>query len=370
MFLVYFFISPHKYFRDSQFSQQLATDYNNYHLHIKQRGDILKKIFLWGIIGIIFLVVIIPMFTLFIFNNFNSPQVEITSIETAINVFNHKTGKLMRMDLEEYVQGVVAAEMPASFELEALKAQALAARTYAYKRMIKPDERVKKLHPEADVVTDHTICQAWVSNDELKERWGFWDYRKYKSKIVKAVQATKGKILVYDQQIIDPVYHASCGGGRTENSGEVWNHNFPYLTSVACISHEDKHYRDTKTIPMRNIDVALGTNLAAIPASKLMGSSSYIKVLEATGAGRVKSINIGGKIYSGVEIRTKLGLKSTWFNWQINENSITFITRGYGHAVGMCQYGANQFAKSGKTYEQIVKHYYQGIEIIQLKSKK
>jgi len=326
----------------------------------------LRRIILLSVLAIVFIVVIIPLCTLILFD-FNKSEVKITTLEKTINVFSDQTSKLMQMDFEEYIVGVVAAEMPASFELEALKAQAVAARTYAYKRLIEPNERIKQLHPQADVVTNPNICQAWTSEEELKKKWGYWDYKRYKNKINKAVQETSGEILVYEGKIIDPVYHASCGGGKTEDSAEVWKYNFPYLTSVECTNHQDKHFREAKTIPFRNLDVALATNLQTVPVSKLQGNSNYIKVLETTKAGRVKSINIGGKIFSGTEIRTKLGLKSTWFTWEINKDSITFITRGFGHAVGMCQYGANEFAKQGKTYNQILKHYYRGVKIVKMK---
>jgi stage II sporulation protein D len=327
----------------------------------------MRKIFFWGMVTIAFIIVVIPLLTLFLID-FNLSKVEIENMGKTINVFNHQTKQLMEMDLEAYIRGVVAAEMPASFELEALKAQAVAARTYAYKRLMEPDATIKQFHPQAHVVTNAAICQAWTSEKALKEKWGFWDYRKYKKKINEAVEETKGEILVYDNKIIDPVYHASCGGGKTEDSGDVWKYNFPYLKSVQCITHEDKHFNDTKTIPIKNIDVALGTNLQAIPVSKLKGNSNeYIQILETTKTGRIKNIMIGGQKLSGTEVRAKLGLKSTWFTWQINKDSITFITRGYGHGVGMCQYGANAFAREGKTYDQILKHYYQGVKIVKIK---
>ena len=277
-----------------------------------------------------------------------------------INVFDYQTNKLLTLDFEEYIVGVVAAEMPAVFELEALKAQAVAARTYAYKRLIEPDETIKSYHPQADVITNPAICQAWSSDEQLKEKWGRLDYIKYKKKIIKAVEETRGEILLFENKLIDPVYHASCGGIRTEDSGDVWKYSFPYLQSVECSGHEDKHIHDTKTIAIRNIDVALGSDLEAVPASKLQGSTkNYIQLMEKTKSGRVKTLNINGKMFSGSEVRTKLGLKSTWFTWRIEKDKVTFTTRGYGHGVGMCQYGADGFAKKGKKYHEILKHFYQ-----------
>jgi stage II sporulation protein D len=327
------------------------------------RGELMRKYILGGLIAILFIIIIIPLFTLLLLE-LNYTEVEIEKMGKAINVFNYQTQKLMKMDFEEYIVGVVAAEMPASFDKEALKAQAVAARTYAYKRLIEPDATIKQYHPEADVITSPAICQAWSSDAELREKWGRLDYLKYKKKIVEAVEETRGQILVHKDQLIDPVYHASCGGIKTEDSGDVWKYSFPYLQSVECSGHEDKHIHDTKTIPIRNIDVALNSNLEAIPVARLQtNTTNYIQVVEKTSTGRIKTLNINGKKISGTEVRTKLGLKSTWFTWEVNGNNITFSTRGYGHAVGMCQYGADGFAKQGKNYEQILKHFYRGVSI-------
>ncbi|MFZ5943911.1 MAG: stage II sporulation protein D [Bacillota bacterium] len=324
------------------------------------------RYFLWGTIILLAVIVIIPVFVLLVVDY--DSEVEIKDMERPINVYNYQTQKLMQLDFEDYIAGVVAAEMPASFDSEALKVQAVAARTYAYKRLLEADPAMKQYHPQADITTNPGVSQAWTGDDEMKEKWGRWDYAKYKKKIEKAVKDTKGEILAFENKIIDPVYHASCGGGKTEDSGDVWKYSFPYLKSVDCIEHQDKHIRDTKTIPIKNIDVALGSNLQAVPASKLQGSTNqYIKVLDKTSTGRIKSISIGGKTYQGTEVRTKLGLKSTWFSWEISKDTITFITRGYGHAVGMCQYGADAFAKEGKKYDEILKHYYQGAQIIKMK---
>ncbi|NLT94379.1 MAG: stage II sporulation protein D [Clostridia bacterium] len=323
-----------------------------------------SRYMLWGIIFMVFIVIIIPLLTISFLEK-NYTKVEIEKMGKTINVFDYQTNKLMTLDLEEYIVGVVAAEMPAVFDIEALKAQAVAARTYAYKRLLEPDPTIRQYHPLADVITNPAICQAWAGDDELKEKWGRLNYIKYKKKIVEAVEATKGQILLFEDKPIDPVYHASCGGLRTEDSGDVWKYSFPYLKSVPCSGHEDKHIRDTKTIPLRNIDVALGSDLEAIPAAKLQGAgiNNYIKVVEKTKGGRIKTLNVNGKKFSGNEVRTKLGLKSTWFTWQIDNDKITFITRGYGHGVGMCQYGADGFAKQGKKYDDILKHYYQGVSI-------
>lgn len=319
----------------------------------------MRRKILFGVFTIFVIIVVLPAVVLLIYDK---PRIRVTPIENPIMVYNHNTGELIEMDLEEYLIGVVAQEMPASFESEALKAQAIAARTYAYKRIIEPDARVKELHPQADITTNPNISQAWISNGEMREKWGFWNSISYRNKIANAVESTKGEVVVYQNKLIDPVYHSSCGGGKTENSEEVWKYPFPYLVSVQCPEHKEGYYQDSKIISLKSVDAALGTNLAK------GSTTNSLKVLERSKAGRIKLISIDGKIIPGTELRTKLGLRSTWFTWEINKDHITFITRGYGHGVGMCQYGANHLAKEGQTYDQILKHYYRGVEIINIDS--
>ena len=194
----------------------------------------------------------------------------------------------------------------------------------------------------------------------MREKWGFWNSISYRNKIANAVESTKGEVVVYQNKLIDPVYHSSCGGGKTENSEEVWKYPFPYLVSVRCPEHKEGYYQDNKTISLKSVDAALGTNLAK------GSTTNSLKVLERSKAGRIKLISIDGKTFQGTELRTKLGLRSTWFTWENNKDHITFTTRGYGHGVGMCQYGANHLAKEGKTYDQILKHYYTGVEIVNI----
>lgn len=311
----------------------------------------MKRNIFFLLISVLLLVIIIPSCTLFILKEKPEGGININiQGNKTINVFNHHTQKLMQMDLEEYLVGVVAGEMPASFELEALKAQAVAARTYAYKRIIEPDQRVKKLASNAHVVTDHTICQAWVSDQGLQERWGEQDYKKYKQKIAKAVQETRGIILLYENKPIDPVYHASCGGQKTEDSGEVWQSSYSYLKSVSCSGHQDKHHNFPTYLSFEQIKKVLNTQ-----------SVENINLLEKTSTGRIKSIKIGDIILTGPELRTKLDLKSTILNWRLEKEGLTFISTGYGHGVGMCQYGANDFATQGKNHLEILQHYYPGI---------
>ncbi|MDS1029700.1 stage II sporulation protein D [Bacillota bacterium LX-D] len=281
-----------------------------------------------------------------------------------IQMFNVTTKKVQTLPLEKYLVGVLAAEMPASFEPEALKAQAVAARTYAVKKVELSKQSINEKHPTAQVCTDPTHCQAWLSEKEMKKKWGVVKYTLYSQKIAQAVRLTQGIVAVYQGRLIDPVYH-STGVGQTENSGDIWQVDVPYLKSVS--SPGDKNspkYKTSLTLTLHQIDKALGSNLQAVPAATInQGRSKGLKVIARTGTGRIKTISVGGKIFKGEEFRRLLGLNSAKFTWQARGDQITFHVTGYGHGVGMSQYGANGLAKQGKNYKQILQHYYKGIEL-------
>lgn len=329
---------------------------------LKRRQRVNPLLFV-GIICLFFIVGIAVWFTFGMMDE----KISIAEEKVKLHILNHQTGEVLEIGLEEYVAGVVAAEMPASFPLEALKAQAVAARTYAVKRLQVPDPRVKNVNREADLSTDSTINQAWISPTEMKKRWGKWNYAKNKRKIVQAVEETRGTVLVYKEQLIDPVYHASCGGNCTENSGEVWKFSVPYLQGVSCTGHSDRHQATVITFDFQKIDALLGTELSSLPVSKRQKGRDILQNSEKSATGRVKTLTVGGKKISGTELRSKLGLPSTRFTWKVGENGIEFETNGYGHGVGMCQYGAAELAEKGKNCEAILKHYYTGVQLAHLK---
>ncbi len=315
------------------------------------------------ILLIIALIIILP---LVIINNFNffQSEIEVDEKDISITVLFHETEQIKVMPLEEYLIGVVAAEMPADFEIEALKAQAVAARTYTLKKMQLKTNSSNSKHPNAVVCTDPAHCQAWMSEDEQKKLWGIVDFLKYRNKIEKAVESTKGQIITYENRIIDPVYHSNCGG-KTENSEDVWKFKIPYLRSVESpYSIDTPRYKEVKNFSMEYIDKALGTNIAAVPAANIKDNvAKYFKILQKTSTGRIKKIYIGGKTILTTQLRQILGLRSTKFTISIKGDIVKFTTYGNGHGVGMCQYGANGFAKHGKNYIEILKHYYKGIKI-------
>jgi len=284
-----------------------------------------------------------------------------------IRLYDQQSSQVLELGLEEYVVGVVAAEMPASFELEALKAQAVAARTYAVKRLQVPDPRVKELNAQADLSSDPNINQAWISDSEMKKRWGQWNYSANRQKIIQAVEATAGKVAVFGGQLIDPSYHASCGGNGTENSGDVWKYQIPYLQRVQCNKHLTANHEEVLALSIKEFSQKLDVNIGAVPASKIFGYSKALQVKEKTSSGRLKAVSYGGRSFTGSELRSRLGLKSTLLEWKIEGTTINLMTRGYGHGFGICQYGAWALAEEGKTHHQILSHYYQGISIANLK---
>lgn len=286
---------------------------------------------------------------------------------TIVRVYLHDENKVVRMQLEDYLVGVVAAEMPAEFPLDALKAQAVAARTYVLKRL-GAGSVANPLHPDADVCDDHRHGQAWLSREKLKSRWGTFQYYDYFYKVKRVVDETRGQVLTYQGELIDPAYHSSCGG-RTENSEDVWKYKVPYLRSVPCPYEENPNLVQAAVFSLEQVDSALGTSFAAVPAAGKAKPPAEIKVAEKTSAGRPKTLLIGGRRFSAVIVRDLLGLRSTNFTWKVEGDFVTFTTTGYGHGVGLCQYGAKGMAEHGYNYRTILGHYYSGVEITEYRDK-
>ncbi|MDW7674568.1 MAG: stage II sporulation protein D [Bacillota bacterium] len=280
-----------------------------------------------------------------------------------IRLLMHETGEIVTIPLEEYLVGVIAGEMPAAFELEALKAQAVAARTYTVKKM---KAGINDKHPEADICDDPNHCQAWLSNEEMQQRWGLTGYTSYKRKIQKAVSETRGLILTHNGQLIEPVYH-STSGPQTENSEDVWQQAIPYLRSVPCEwDKESPRYQEQKTIAWDTLDRLLGTSLTAQPVSTLANSPNIIKITKSTQTGRAGTVRVGSTELQGTKFRSLLGLNSTNFDIAVSANGVTFTTTGYGHGVGMCQYGANGQAKEGRGFADILTYYYTDVKVMKM----
>lgn len=283
----------------------------------------------------------------------------------SLRVFVTAEQKTVEMDLEEYVKGVVAAEMPANFAPAALEAQALVARTFAVRRMRILGGSGCALHADADICTDPTHDQGWASAGELRKNWGIFNYYRYWGKISSAVAATAGQIITYDGVPIDPVYHSTCAG-HTENSEDVWSNAVPYLRGVVCETDGDSpRLKEERDFTLSQLEQAIGAGAGTLAAMK-RGSAKVVEVLSATPYGRVKQVRIGDQTLTGTELRSALSLRSTKLTLSWNGDRLHVVSQGYGHGVGLCQYGAGGMAKLGLTADEIVKHYYTGVEIAPL----
>lgn len=263
-------------------------------------------------------------------------------------------GKTQTLPLEEYLYGVVAGEMPASFETEALKAQAVAARTYTVNRSRYPN----KDHPEANVCSQSSHCKAYLTPAELEEK--FQNNPDGLQHIKQAVDATKNQIAVYNGEPISAVFH-STSSGMTENARDVWGGDLPYLVSVVSEGESaSPRYTETKAFSFEEFSQKINNGERKVTFSD--NPQTWFSGWEKNETGSVKSVSLCGVPFKGTELRTLLGLRSTHFEITISDH-IAITTKGNGHGVGMSQYGANDMAKKGYTYDQILKKYYTGIEL-------
>ncbi len=269
--------------------------------------------------------------------------VETPAPVTGTTVQLSTNGSVITMNLEDYVIGVVASEMPPTFQTEALKSQAIVARTFAMKK-----------NSEGVVLLNSTSHQTYKSESQQKSMWGS-SYTTNYNKIKNAVDATKGKVLTYNGKYIDALYH-SISNSKTEMPKYVWGSNLPYLQSVSSNWDTNvKGFESSTTVSYSNLSSKLG---------KTIDKNTEFTILSETVSGRVENIKIGDSTYSGVKLRSLLGLRSTDFTITKGDTSVTVTTKGFGHGVGMSQNGANEAAKEGYSYDRILKHYYTGISIV------
>ena len=291
------------------------------------------------------LVVIIPFLFVKIFVKTDEIKFKYVT-NNIIRVKDEKTGIINEVPFEDYIKGVVAGEMPATFELEALKAQAVASRSYAMYQMTATKDK------EYDVLNT-TANQVYLTDQELKENWKE-EYSEKINKIKEAIAETSGEYLTYEGKVINAMFF-STSVGATENSEEVFVSALPYLRSVDSKWDEaSPAYTDTYTFTLEKFYKKL----------KLQYNQTLtIEVTSKTSTGRTRTLKINGTEINGRDLATKLNLRSNYFDIVQNENNVTITTKGFGHGVGMSQYGANGMAKEGYKYDQILKHYYQNTEI-------
>ena len=267
-------------------------------------------------------------------------------------------GRLQEMDMETYLRGVVRAEMPASFAAEALKAQAVAARTYTLYRM---ENGGAANHPEADACDDVNCCKAYLSAEEAAANWGD-QAAAYEEKIDQAVAETDGECVLYDGWPILAAFHSSSAGA-TQDAADVWTSSLPYLQSVASPENEDTvpNYHSTVSLSASDLKAKLQ---AALPEASLTGDpSTWFTNIQQEPNGTVTSLTVGGVAVKGSRLRTILGLRSACFTISFDGDTVAFSVTGYGHGVGMSQYGANVLAADGMDYREILEWYYTGTTV-------
>ena len=266
-------------------------------------------------------------------------------------------GTVATLTLADYLWRVVAAEMPASFETEALRAQAVTARTYTlYQMSIGQNPN----HPDADMCTDISCCQAYISPEDAAANWGeqaeLWG-----EKIARAVSDTDGQAILYEGQPIDAVFFSSAAG-RTLDAVEVWGGSVPYLTSVESPEGEEvPNYHTTVTVPVEEFKTVFLTQYPDADLSE--APETWFRNTVPTSSGGVDTVEVGGVTVKGTALRTMFDLRSASFSVAADDTAVTFSVTGYGHGVGMSQYGANAMAKAGSTWQEILTHYYTGVTI-------
>lgn len=278
---------------------------------------------------------------------FTAPEPHSEDGEALVSILE-ETGEKETQSLEDYLAGVVLGEIPADFEEEALKAQAVAARTYTRKT-----QSLGVKHGPGSLCRDPGCCQAYWDPQDYLDRGG--DPEKLE-KVRSAVRDTDDLVLTYDGELIEATYF-SCSGGRTEDAVAVWGTDYPYLQALDSPGEEDAMYfRDTKFLSRQELETALGITLPEDP-------SRWLGTMSQTSGGGIDWLELGERRFAGTELRSRLNLRSTAFTVTPQEDGLLFETRGYGHRVGLSQYGAQAMAKEGADFAQILQHYYPGTSI-------
>lgn len=265
--------------------------------------------------------------------------------------------QVVEMDLGEYLTGVVRAEMPASFATEALKAQTVAARTYTLYKLQSGGNH----GDAADICTNPACCQAYISKEAARANWGA-KADEYEEKVENAVHSTDGETILYGGVPILAVFH-SASSGLTRASGQVWTNDLPYLQAVSSPEPKEKipNYYSRAEFSTAEFKKQFSE---AYPEADFSGKpSQWLGSAVVDEAGSVDTLLVGGVKVKGSRLRGLLGLRSACFEWEVQGDTLVFYVRGYGHGVGLSQYGANEMAKQGANYREILTHYYTGVEI-------
>lgn len=294
------------------------------------------------------IIILIPFIIVTIF--IKDETIKFNFISNSVVRVKRENGNIDRVFFEEYVKGVLAGEMPTSFDLEALKAQAVAARSYVLKKMEQNKEQ------DYDVV-DTVMNQVYLDDATLKEKWKD-KYEEKNNKIKQAIVETKGEYMTYNNEVIEAFFF-STSTGKTENSGEVFQTQLPYLKSV------DSAW-DEEVSPVFSQDNNLSLEEFYQKLNIEYNPNLKIEITKTTSTGRIKELKINDHEFKANDIYQKLNLRSTFFDIKQKDNQVEITTKGYCHGVGMSQYGALAMAKKGYKYQDILKYYYQGVEIKKL----
>lgn len=297
-------------------------------------------------------IIIIPFFVVnfWVNKSLELKEIELKYLSNLMVRVKRSNGNIESMPMEVYIEGVVAGEMPVSFELEALKAQSVASRSYVMKRLTNNRDK------EYDVL-DTVSNQVYLDEEQLKNKWGD-NYVAYINKVREAVNGTSMEYLEYDGEVIDAMFF-STSNGYTEDSGVVFANSLPYLKSVESSFDEEvaQAFYSSRSISLQEFYERLGLEY---------NKDLKVEVLERSASNRIVKLNINGKEFTGRGVYDKLGLRSTDFEFVQVGSNVEINTKGYGHGVGMSQYGAHGMAKKGYNYKDILAHYYVGTNLVKV----
>lgn len=333
----------------------------------------IKKIFVMTIVIVLFLCIMPIVFLnsdkkVNIFNIGSSDIVKGSAIkfprDGKVKLYLKEENRTIELDLEEYITGVVASEVPADFSEEALKAQAVAARTYYMNKRRNP---CKDAEANGGEICDTTNCQVYMSKEKRMNSWSSTKGEANWNKINNAVESTKGQVLTYDGELLEYPQFFSTSSGKTEDAKDVFAMDIPYLKSQESKGEESApKYQSSKSIPTGDFINKINSSY---PDSKLKKDklSSMISIKSYTEGGSVKEIQVGGSTIRGTDFRKLFDLNSSNFTLEFTGSYVVIKCMGYGHGVGMSQWGANAMAKDGYVYDEILKHYYSGVKIEKIK---
>lgn len=289
--------------------------------------------------------------------------IEDNKVKEVIKLKITDTGEIKELSVSDYLKGVLPSEMPPEYDMEALKAQAVVARTYLYQKIAAGG------HNDADICDSPSHCQAYYSTEQILKIWEKskgWDKATrdiHAAKVAEAVDSTEDIAVTYNGKYIRAYFHA-CSGGKTENVSNIWGkQNIPYLVSVDSPGEEDyKNYSSKVKLSVSELQTKLNKDTSTKCSINVNGGD-VVKILSYTDTGRVDKVEIGGVVYTAEKLRTLLGLRSTNFEVEYTDKEVIFNVTGNGHGVGMSQVGANYYASIGYTFDEIITHYYTGVDV-------